>query len=80
MVHFWKVGNMEVFFLELFSHIDKNSGEKSEDMFVVKIEGASLRPTKIQKENSRNDVLTKNNGKFRLKKMINRLTHGDMSF
>ena len=23
-----KVGNMQVFFLELYSHIDKNSGEK----------------------------------------------------
>ena len=39
-----KVGNMQ-FFQELYSHIDKNSGGKFEDMFLVKIasEGTSLR-------------------------------------
>ena len=33
------------FFLELYSHIDKNSGEKFEDMFLVKIasKGPSLK-------------------------------------
>ena len=28
---------MQFFFQELYSHIDKNSGEKSEDVFLVKI-------------------------------------------
>ena len=28
---------MQFFFQELYSHIDKNSGEKFEDMFLVKI-------------------------------------------
>ena len=28
---------MQFFFQELYSHIDKNSGGKSEDMFLVKI-------------------------------------------
>ena len=33
------------FFQELYSHIDKNSGEKFEDMFLVKIasKGTSLK-------------------------------------
>ena len=33
------------FFQELYSHMDKNSGEKFEDMFLVKIasKGTSLR-------------------------------------
>ena len=36
---------MQFFFQELYSHIDKNSGEKSEDMFLVKLasKGTSLR-------------------------------------
>ena len=36
---------MQFFFQELFSHIEKDSGEKFEDMFLVKIvsKGASLR-------------------------------------
>ena len=35
---------MQVFFQELYSHIDKNSGKKFEDMFFVKIasKGTSL--------------------------------------
>ena len=37
-VDFSKVCNMQFFFQELYSHIDKNSGEKFEDMFLVKIE------------------------------------------
>ena len=43
-VDFSKVGNMQ-FFQELYSHTDKNSGEKFEDMFLVKIasKGTSLR-------------------------------------
>ena len=43
-VDFSKVGNMQFFFLELYSHIDKNSGGKFEDMFLVKIasKGTSL--------------------------------------
>ena len=37
-VDYSKVGNMQFFFLqELYSHIDKNSGEKFEDKFLVKI-------------------------------------------
>ena len=42
-VDFSKVGNMQ-FFQELYSHIDKNSGEMFEDMFLVKIasKGTSL--------------------------------------
>ena len=46
-VDFSKVGNMQ-FFQELYSHIDKNSGEKFEDMFLVKIasKGTSLIKTK----------------------------------
>ena len=38
-----------VFFQELYSHIDKNSGEKFEDMFLVTIvsKGTSLRPILI---------------------------------
>ena len=28
---------MQLFFQELYSHIDKNSGEKFEEMFLVKI-------------------------------------------
>ena len=38
-------GNMQFFFQELFSDIDKNSGEKFEGMFLVKIasKGTSLR-------------------------------------
>ena len=45
-VDFSKVGNMQFFFQELYSHIDKNSGEKFEDMFLVKIaiKGTSLNP------------------------------------
>ena len=35
-VDFSKVSNMH-FFQELYSHIDKNLGEKFEDMFLVKI-------------------------------------------
>ena len=36
---------MQVFFQELYSHIEKNSGKKFEDMFLVKIasKGTSLR-------------------------------------
>ena len=43
-VDFSKVGNMQFFFQELYSHMDKNSGEKFEDMFLVKIasKGTSL--------------------------------------
>ena len=43
-IHFWNVGNMQFFFQELHSHIDKNSGKKFEDMFLVKIanKGTSL--------------------------------------
>ena len=43
-VNFSKVGNMQSFFQELYSHFDKNSGEKFEDMFLVKIasKGTSL--------------------------------------
>ena len=43
-VDFSKVGNMQFFFQELYSHIDKNPGEKFEDMFLVKIanKGTSL--------------------------------------
>ena len=35
---------MQIFFQELYSHIDKNSGEKFKDMFLVKIarKGTSL--------------------------------------
>ena len=35
---------MQFFFQELYSHIDKNSGKKFEDMFLVKIanKGISL--------------------------------------
>ena len=48
-VDFSKVGNMQFFFQELYSHIDKNSGEKFEDMFLVKIasKGTSLKKQKI---------------------------------
>ena len=37
---------MQVFFKEFYSHIDKNSGRKVEDMFLVKIanKGTSLNP------------------------------------
>ena len=40
-----KVGNMQFLFQELYSHIDKNSGESFEDMFLVKIasKGTSLK-------------------------------------
>ena len=43
-VDFSKVGNMQFFFQELYSHIDKNVGEKVEDVFLVKIasKGTSL--------------------------------------
>ena len=36
---------MQFFFQGLYSHIDKNSGEKFEDMFLVKIasKGTSLK-------------------------------------
>ena len=35
---------MQFFFQELYSHIDKNTGEKFEDMFLVKMtsKGTSL--------------------------------------
>ena len=51
---FSKVGNMQFFFQELYSHIDKNSGEKFEDMFLVKIasKGTSLKlksPPKVNR-------------------------------
>ena len=36
-VDFSKVGNMQYFCQESYSHIDKNSGEKFEDMFLVNI-------------------------------------------
>ena len=36
-VDFAKVGNMKFFFQELYSDIDKSSGEKFGDMFLVKI-------------------------------------------
>ena len=44
-VDFAKVGNMQFFFQELYSNIDKNSGEMFGDMFLVKIasKGTSLR-------------------------------------
>ena len=43
-VDFSKVGNMQFFFQELYSHINRNSGEKFKDMFLVKIasKGTSL--------------------------------------
>ena len=43
-IDFSKVGNMQFFSQELYSHIDKNSGEKFEDMFLVRIasKGTSL--------------------------------------
>ena len=43
-VDFSKVGNMQ-FFQELYSHTDKNPGEKFEDMFLIKIasKGTSLK-------------------------------------
>ena len=43
-VDFSKVDSMQFFFQELYSHIDKNSGEKFEDMFLAKIasKGTSL--------------------------------------
>ena len=43
-VGFSKVGNMQFFSGMLCSHIDKNSGEKFEDMFLFKIacKGTSL--------------------------------------
>ena len=44
-VDFSKIGNMQFFFQQLYSHIDKNSGEMFEDMFLVKIasKGTSLK-------------------------------------
>ena len=49
------------FFLELYSHIDKNSGEKFEDMFLVKIasKGTSLidRITVFQSELEKSFIL-----------------------
>ena len=44
-VDFSKVGNMQFFFQELYSHIEKNSVKKFEDMFLVKIasKGTSLK-------------------------------------
>ena len=44
---------MQVFFQELYSHIDKSSGEKFEDMFLVKItsKGTSLNLLQIDKIN-----------------------------
>ena len=43
-VGFSKVGNMQFFFQELYSQIDKNSEKKCKDMFLVKIasKGTSL--------------------------------------
>ena len=35
--HFWKIGNMQ----ELYSHIDKNSGESCEDTFLVTVASTS---------------------------------------
>ena len=41
---------MQVFFQELYSHIDKNSWEKFQDMFLVKIanKGTSLKQKKMR--------------------------------
>ena len=46
------------FFQELYSHIDKNSGEKSEDMFLVKVanKGTSLRSSEIKIEKKLSDM------------------------
>ena len=43
-VDFSKVGNIQFFFQELYSHTAKNSGDMSEDMFLIKIasKGTSL--------------------------------------
>ena len=48
-VDFSKVGKMQ-FFHELYSHIDKNSREKFEDMFLVKTasKGTSLIRKRLQ--------------------------------
>ena len=40
------------FFPELYSHIDKNSGEKFEDMFLVKIESKETSLISVSKSKS----------------------------
>ena len=50
---------MQFLFQELFSHIDKNSGEKFEDMFLVKIASkrTSLRGLYTGKTKGKNQAL-----------------------